>query len=351
MSPALPALRVNVQTLAIGALGAALAWAVGMPLAFLAGPAIAVACAGFVGVEAAIHNRLRDACFVLIGLTVGGLVTPDSLGAMASWPGAFVLLAALTLATPFLIREVLCRWFAFSRPEGFLAAAPGHLSMVVALTEGLGLPLIRPVLMASFRVLILTLTVPFATRLAGVPIGPGLPTAELTESWLMIVPQVAAAVVLGLLLGRLRMPAPLLIGAMAVGAGVKLSGLAEGSLPGWLSQTVLVVMGSLIGSRFRGITGPEVLRDLTASIVAVGASAVLAALFALAAARVSGLPFLDVLIAFAPGGLETMIIVGAAAGADPSFVAAAHVSRLVILALILSGFAIHHGRTPPPPDR
>ncbi|MFY0635684.1 MAG: AbrB family transcriptional regulator [Vannielia sp.] len=349
---ALPkALRLNAQTLAIGACGAALAWAAGVPLAYLAGPAIAVTLASLAGAQVMVHNRLRDCCFVLIGLSIGGLVSPASLDAMVAWPVAFVALVALTFVTPFIIREALCRWFGFSRAEGFLAAAPGHLAMVVALTEGLGLPLVRPVLMASFRVLILTLAVPLAATLAGVPIGPGLPAAPVVESWLIIVVQIIAAVALGWGLARLRLPAPLLIGAMAVGAGSHLSGLAVGSLPSWVSQTVLVVMGSLIGSRFLGITLTEILRDLAAALLAVVASALLAAAFALLAARVSGLPFLDVLVAFSPGGLETMIIVGAAAGADPSFVAAAHVSRLVILALILSAFAIRQGRPPPPTDR
>ncbi|QDC11352.1 AbrB family transcriptional regulator [Oceanicola sp. D3] len=351
MTSRLTSLRLTAQTLCIGGLGAAVAWAVAMPLAFLAGPAIAVACASLAGMKVAVHPRLRDACFLLIGLTIGGLVTPASLGAIASWPVAFVLLALLTLVTLFVIRKMLCRWFAFGQAEGFLAAAPGHLSMVVALAETLGLPLVRPVLMASFRVLILTLTVPLAARLAGVPIGPGLPSPPLTESWLTIAPQIIAAAALGWGLGKLRLPAPLLIGAMAVGAGAHLSGAAVGNLPGWVSQTVLVVMGSLIGSRFAGITARAILADLAAAMLAVAAATTLAAVFALAAARAAGLPFLDVLIAFSPGGLETMIIVGAAAGADPSFVAAAHVSRLIILALILSAFAIRHGRTPPPPGR
>ncbi len=350
-STALTSLRLNAQTLAIGAIGALAAWGMGMPLAFLAGPAIAVACASLGGAEVKIDNRLRDGCFLLIGLSIGGLVTPDSLEAIATWPVAFALLGLLTLVTPLLVREMLCRWFGFSRSEGYLAAAPGHLSMVVALAEGLGLPLVRPVIMASFRVLILTLVVPLAATLAGVPVGPGLPPATQVESWLTILPQVALALAVGWGLARLKLPAPLLLGAMAVGAGAHLSGLAEGSLPTWISQTVLVVLGSLIGSRFRGITGRAILGDLAAAIVAVGASTVLAAIFAILAAWAAGLPLLDVLVAFAPGGLETMLIVGAAAGANPSFIAAAHVARLIILAALLSAFAIRHGRPPPPVDR
>ncbi|MEC9312380.1 MAG: AbrB family transcriptional regulator, partial [Pseudomonadota bacterium] len=42
---------------------------------------------------------------------------------------------------------------------------------------------------------------------------------------------------------------------------------------------------------------------------------------------------------FSPGGLETMIILGAALGADPTFVAAAHLFRLMVLAVVLMLYA------------
>ena len=37
------------------------------------------------------------------------------------------------------------------------------------------------------------------------------------------------------------------------------------------------------------------------------------------------------LVAFAPGGLETMVAMGAVIGADAGFVAAAHIARLFML--------------------
>ncbi len=48
---------------------------------------------------------------------------------------------------------------------------------------------------------------------------------------------------------------------------------------------------------------------------------------------------IDIIIGFAPGALETMIIVGVAMGADPSFVATAHVVRLFVLAIVITGYA------------
>ena len=46
--------------------------------------------------------------------------------------------------------------------------------------------------------------------------------------------------------------------------------------------------------------------------------------------------FIEVLIAIAPGGLETMIVMGQLVGTDPAFVAFHHLARLFILLLLLS---------------
>ena len=47
------------------------------------------------------------------------------------------------------------------------------------------------------------------------------------------------------------------------------------------------------------------------------------------------MPLTHVLVAFAPGGLETMIVMGAVLGANPGFVAACHVGRLLVLSVLV----------------
>jgi len=48
-----------------------------------------------------------------------------------------------------------------------------------------------------------------------------------------------------------------------------------------------------------------------------------------------GMPLAHVLVAFAPGGLETMIALGAVLAVVPGFVAACHIMRLVVLSVLL----------------
>ncbi len=318
-----------------------------MPLGFLAGPALAVALASMAGIKTDIAKLVRDIGFLLVGLTVGSMVTPDSLGAVTRWPIAFALLALLTLVTPYLGRWVLPRLLPFDRDEAFLSTAPGHLSLVIALADSLSLSITRPAILASLRLITLTLCVPFMARWAGLEVGAGLPDGRATADWGAILGQLIVAAALAPVLLRLKLPAPILIGAMIVGALTHLSELVVGNLPQMMSQMVLILMGSLIGTRFAGISLAELRRNLLAGVIVVVLTVGLALIFALPAAWLSGLPLVDILVGFAPGGLETMVIVGAAMGADPSFVAAAHVARLIVLAVILTFFTARLARTGP----
>ncbi len=338
-------LRTTALTLSIGAVGAALAWAINMPLGLLAGPALAVAAASVLGVKTAIATPLRNVIFVLVGLAVGSMVTPTSIDAILRWPLAFTILAALTVATPVIGRWLLSRTMGFSRTEAFLSAAPGHLSLVVSLADSLNINTTRPALLASFRVLAISLFVPLAARLSGIALGPGLPVGRTVAPWTMIGLELLIALVLAPLLAKARLPAHVLLAAMITSATLHLSGTVDGNLPGWVSQSVLVVMGSLIGTRFAGITVAELRRNLAAGALVLTLTTGLATLAALPAAWLSGLPLLDMLIGFAPGGLETMVIVGVAMGADPSFIAAAHVVRLTLLALVITTYVVKTTRS------
>ncbi|WP_298565625.1 AbrB family transcriptional regulator [uncultured Aliiroseovarius sp.] len=337
----------TVLTLCVGSVGAAIAWAINMPMGLLVGPALVVAIASLRGMDTDIAPPLRNVIFILVGITVGSMVTPTSIEAVLRWPVAFSMLAALTLATPFAGRWVLTRTMGFDRDEAFLSAAPGHLSLVVSLSDSLGIPVARPAILASFRVLALSLFVPLAARLSGIDLGPGLPVGRATAPWLMLGAELAVALALTPLLIRARLPAPVLLAAMIAAAAFHLTGAVDGNLPPWVSQVVLVMMGCLIGTRFSGVTWRDLKRNVAAGGIVVALTGLMAAAVAIPAAYLSGLPMLDLLVGFAPGGLETMIIVGVAMGADPSFVAAAHVGRLVLLAILITAYAARIARRVP----
>ena len=97
----------------------------------------------------------------------------------------------------------------------------------------------------------------------------------------------------------------------------------------------LILMGTLIGSRFGGTTPLMLMRYAGGGLAITVLTVMLSVAFAVPVAMFLGMPLPHVLVAFAPGGLETMIVIGAVLGANPGFVAACHVGRLLVLSLLI----------------
>ncbi|NUH64409.1 AbrB family transcriptional regulator [Sulfitobacter sp. S0837] len=327
--------RDTPLTLAVGAAGALLFWWLNAPVYMLLGPVIAVSVLSLAGVRTGVDARLRDACFIVLGLTVGAGFNHDAVNAMVRWPLAFVFMTGVIWAIMAICRWMLARFFGFDRRSALLASAPGHLSFVMAVASYSGSDVARISITQSVRLLALTIVVPFVAMLMGVdmtgqitPVGAGIgPFAMLLL--------MALAVLVGLAFKRFSVPAPLLMGAMVVSAMAHLTQIETGVLPQWLTFTAYLVLGSLIGSRFSGMTLARLRSGLGAGLAITGVAVGLAGLGAVPVAWALGMPLGHVLVAFAPGGLETMIALGAVLAVVPGFVAACHIMRLVVLSVLL----------------
>ena len=325
----------TVLTLVVGALGALAFWAMDAPVYMLLGPVVAVSLAGLAGLRTGIEPRLRDACFVVLGITVGAGFNHDAVGAMLRWPLAFVFMTAVIWGIMAVCRWMLSRFFGFDARAALLASAPGHLSFVMAIASEGGSDVARISITQSVRLLALTIVVPFVAVAMGVEMSGNIAPAGAGMGVVSILLLVAASIAVGLVFARFSVPAPLLMGAMVTSALAHLTQVETGVLPGWMTQTAYLVLGSLIGTRFSGITPARLLSGLGAGLAITGVAVGLAGLGAVPVAWALGMPLGHVLVAFAPGGLETMIALGAVLAVVPGFVAACHIMRLVVLSLLL----------------
>jgi membrane AbrB-like protein len=319
--------------LGAGAAGALAAGAVGMPAPLITGPSVFVAIAGLAGLRFSLPDVLRDLAFVVLGLVIGAGVTPQALAAARQWPASFALLSVAVVAIMLASGAGLARWHGFDRASGLLAAAPGHLSYVLALAAATGRDVPRIAMVQSIRLLALTLLVPLA-----VSASIGAPPTQVAAPDLATPPLLAlagAGALAGLALGRLSMPAAMLVGAMAISAIAHATATVAGAIPAWFSVPALALLGVLIGSRFSGVTIGELRRCAAAGLFATALAAALSVVFAIAAALATGLPVSLLLVCFAPGGLETMTAIALVTGADPAMVAAHHVFRMILLTLLL----------------
>lgn len=321
-------------TLGIGGVGAALFWAIGFPAHVLTGPAAAVSLATLLGVPTCIPNLLRDLVFIVIGLSIGSTVTPDVLGSMLTWPVSLAMLVVTLVAIVLVARAVLVRGFGYTRTTATLAAMPGHLSFVLALSTDLKADVPRIALVQTVRVLLLTLFVPVLIVLWGVKGSSDLVQVDQinTVALALLFP---VALGVGLVLKRFRVPAPLLIAAMMVSALGHGSDLTPGVLPTQMTMLAFICMGSLIGTRFRGFDRHALPGALLAGAATTVMACLVASLGALLAARFVDLPAAALLLAFAPGGVEIMAALAVETGLEPAFVAGHHVFRLFALGLLI----------------
>ena len=321
-------------TLLLGCVGAAVAWYLSAPVYILIGPALLVSLAGLVGVHTSIHNGVRDVCFLVLGVAVGSGFDADALAAMQRWPLAFLVMAGLIVATLALCRVMLTCYLGFDRRGALLAAAPGHLSFVIALAADLKTDVVRVTIAQSVRLLALTLLVPFAALALGMDM-----SAVLPEGTPLSLLHLILLLVLGFALGRvfehLSFPAPLLLGTMVVSGIGHLSELTPGVMPRFVILPAYLVLGALIGTRFSGVTFQELRQGLAVGVVITLVAVLFSVLGALPVAWALGMPPAHVLVAFSPGGLETMIAMGVVLGVVPGFVAACHIARLLILTIVL----------------
>lgn len=310
-------------------------WALSVPAAFLMGPALAVTLASAAGLRMEVPDWLRDICLLALGLGVGAGFDSSTGSAILRWPLAFAVLAGMLVVSLQIIRMVLERGFGFDRKSAVLAAIPGHLSLVLGIATGSGLDVGRIALVQTIRLLALTVIVPFAALAMGYEMQASLMPTGAPMDWRHMGALILGGLVLALGLKRFGLPAPMLLGPMIVSATGHVSELTPGTLPDWVMVLAFIVLGTLIGSRFSGMTAKMVRNGLIAGLASTGIATVMAALAALLVAVALELPTVQVLVAFAPGGLETMIALGAAMGGSPGFVAACHVMRLLILSALL----------------
>ncbi|MCR9137664.1 MAG: AbrB family transcriptional regulator [Alphaproteobacteria bacterium] len=320
-------------TLGIGIAGAALAWLVQFPAPALTGPALSVSLLAVAGLTLSVPLLLRHACFVVIGLSMGTGVTPEVIETARQWPLSFLFLGASVVTIFFSCRLLLQRGWKQDRNTAILSSTPGHLSYILGLSTTIKGDLASISVIQSTRVLALTLLVPFAVSLMGYDTSKmALPGAQMTLGPLLV--SVGVALVLGLFLNRLRVPAALLLGGMVFSTATHMSGMVVGHVPLYASIPAFIVMGSLIGTRFSGVNMATLRRALGAGLGVTLVAFLVTIIFAVLLVQFVDLPLPQVLIAFAPGGVESMAAMAVIMNADPTFVAAHHVWRLVILTFL-----------------
>ncbi len=310
--------------------------ALGIPAAWLSGAVAAIVALGALGVARPLARPVADAGMLLAGVVMGAGITPQALEAMGRYPASLAILAVAIFAVTGASALYLVRVSGWRRDDAVLASVPGALTTVMAVAADRRAAVGPIAIVQTVRLLALVAVLPSLVSLAGGGGGGALPGEGAAVAG---VPAFAATLALGLagglLLERLRVAAPLLLGGTLASALLHGSDLAPGVAPPALAALAFVLVGIYIGERMRGIDARALAAAFPAALGSLLVGLAVAGAFAAAGAAVARVGLADAFVAFAPGGLEAMMVLAVVLHLDPLYVGVHHLARFLGIGFLL----------------
>jgi membrane AbrB-like protein len=333
LAPPREFLRV-AETLFIGAVGGIGLNLAGLPGGLVSGSMLAVAVAALAGRPMRVPLALARPCFVLVGILLGAVVTPETLRGIATWPASIALLVVSSIimftATAFYLRLV----HGWDPMSALLGASPGSMAQVMALSAEFRADLSGIAIVQVMRVLLIVLGLPAGLALFGSAVGPVASARGLTEPSLRdltILVIVSAGAAIGM--QRIRFPGGLMFGSMAGSGVLHGADLVHSSLPWWAGNAAVLTLGAVAGARFVNVGARMLLGYLGAALGSFAVAAAVAASFALLVTALLPFRVADVTVAFAPGAQDTMMVLALAMHLDPVYVGAHHLARFLLVSI------------------
>lgn len=330
-------------TLAVACAAARLCVWLNTPIPWMIGPLLVTALVSVVGVPTASWIPLRNSGQWVIGTALGLYFTPV-VGALVVglwWAIALGIVWALALGFGFgawLRRRHATQLEPLSpaqrRSTTYFAGAIGGASEMTLIAERHGARTDLVAAAHSLRVLLVTVTIPFAMQAWGVS---GLDAAppgarEVSASglaWLGALTLAGA-----LLMRRLGRANPWFMGALVVTMGITLSGQTLSAIPPALSAAAQLVIGVSLGVRFTPAFMHTAPRWLGSVAVASLFMMAICAGFAWLLSLVTGLHPATLVLGTSPGGIAEMSITAKVLQLGVPMVTAFQVCRLVAVLIL-----------------
>ncbi len=330
-------LRRFAETLGLAALGGTALGLAGLPAGWLSGAILAVSIAALAGRPVFVPDPFAKVVFVLLGVTLGAAVTPETIATMATWPLSLVALViamtAITAASAGYLRIV----HGWDRVSALLGAAPGALGQALLLADDAGVNVRAVAMVQTVRLFVLIIALPALFALFGA--SGVLPTRTMTGSLPRLLAEgailLAACVAAAALAFRYRLPGGLIVGSMIASAVLHGAGWVSVVMPAPVIIASLVAMGALIGTRLGGADLRQLARLSLAGLGSLAAGTLVACVLAVLAATLLSLRVSDMVIAYAPGGMEAMTILAFVLHLDPAFVGVHQLARFLFVSLTL----------------
>lgn len=305
-----------------------------------------VVSVGTLALNAPFHmpKKVENTAFLFVGMTMGSGADPSFLAAISNWP--LTLLAAVL--SGFVITLCVSGWlyavFGWQRDAAFFAAVPGALMAVLEAAANRGTDVGPVITVQLLRLYLLILAAPLLVDLLTEPASGGLMGAAEQASWFQLAWVFGLSALGGISAHLIGFPVGYLLGSFAVSLTLHVAGLAKGIPPDQILIPAYIAISAMVGMRIKTVDRRSIPTFAIAAISAVIIGLAITALSAVVLAHWTAIPFTQLLLAFAPGALEIMIILSFSLELDPTFVAIHQLVRFCAVALMMSLLIAFPGR-------
>src|SRR3954469_4705391 len=349
-TPAQHEWRRAAETLTIATVGGlTLNW-LGFPAGLVTGSLLGAAAAALCGRPVHIPVPLARVISVEVGISLGAVVSPETLQGLVAFPLSVLVLAISTLCMITATSSYLRVVHGWDAQSALFGASPGALAQVMTLASEYKADLRAIAIVQTMRVVALTLGIPAGLAYFGLTVESGGLMARFIAagppSLAELAVLVAASTATALLFFKLRLPGGLMFGAMLTSAVLHGAGFIHSILHWWMAYAAVIGIGSVTGSRFANTNPYTLLRFLGAALGSFAVAMVIASLSVLALAMLMSVRPADAVLAFAPGAQDTMMLLALALHLDPVFVGALQLSRFLLVSFLVPFLAHRIRRLP-----
>jgi membrane AbrB-like protein len=342
------AARRLAETLATAVLGGGVLGLAGLPAGYLSGSILLVAGSALAGRPLLMPQRLTRAIFVLIGISLGAVVTPETLHGMATYPLSIAVLIVAMVCVSIAGTLYLMLVHHWDLLSAYLASSPGGLSQVLVVAAELGAELRAIAIVQTMRVAIVAVGLPVGMSLLGLA---GHAARRSNGPWTLALAGelallAAASTLAAVAAFRVRFPGGLLFGAMFASAALHGSGLIHAVVPPWVANMAMIALGAVVGARFTNTPLRLMANYLGAAFGSFAVAVMIVAIFCAGLLTTVSLPVPEVAIAYAPGSVDAMMLLALALHLDPVYVGAHHVTRIILVSLSMPMVARRVARAP-----
>ena len=314
------------------------------PLPWMIGPLLAVSVASILGQPTASSTALRNGGQWVIGAALGLYFSPSVGALVVSLWWAIGLAIVWALALGWLFGSWLNRRHAAAmrgvepsamRATTYFAGAIGGASEMTLLAEQAGARTDLVAAAHSLRLMVVTVSIPFAMQFSGLHGLDTLPPLVRDVRWGGLAVLAIATGIGALLMRASGRTNPWFIGPLLVAMAVTLTGTTLSAVPTWLSNAAQLVIAISLGVRFSREflhTAPRWLASVALGTVAM---LVLCGGFAVLLAWGTGLHWATMILGTSPGGIAEMSITAKVLQLGVPVVTAFQVCRLVAVLLIV----------------